>query len=98
MAEFDHECRNCQCECHLNSDCEWPNDRPICWSCLWLERTDLLDALQELVDQQNGPPLATDRFKSGWQRAMDKARAAIAKALGVTEKLAVPESPIGDMG
>jgi hypothetical protein len=41
---------------------------------------DLLEALETLVDEQNGPPLY--RHAAGWEAAMNKARAAIAKARG----------------
>jgi hypothetical protein len=41
---------------------------------------DLLEALQDLMDEQNGPPLIRDAPQ--WEAAMDKARAAIAKAEG----------------
>jgi len=33
--------------------------------------TELVDALQDLYDEQNGPPLI--RHQSSWQKAMDKA-------------------------
>jgi hypothetical protein len=35
----------------------------------------LREALQELVDWQNGPPLVT--YTDGWNKAMEKARAAL---------------------
>ena len=41
---------------------------------------ELLEALQDLLDAQNGPPLI--REKNLWQRAMNKAEAAIARATG----------------
>ena len=39
------------------------------------ERSRLREALQELVDWQNGPPLVT--YTDGWNKAMEKARAAL---------------------
>ena len=39
------------------------------------ERDGLREALQELVDWQNGPPLVT--YTDGWNKAMEKARAAL---------------------
>ena len=42
------------------------------------QRDALLEALQALYDEQEGPPLI--RRHRQWQAAMDKARAAIAKA------------------
>ena len=56
--------------CH--SECQ----RPLCK--LTRERDALLEALQALYDEQEGPPLI--RRHRQWQAAMDKARAAIAKA------------------
>jgi hypothetical protein len=41
---------------------------------------DLLEALQALMDEQNGPPLIRDAPR--WEAAVDLARAAIAKAEG----------------
>jgi hypothetical protein len=41
---------------------------------------DLLEALETLVDEQNGPPLY--RHAARWEAAMTKARAAIAKSRG----------------
>ena len=41
---------------------------------------ELLEALQELMDEQNGPPLIRDA--PAWEAAMSKARAAIAKVEG----------------
>jgi G3E family GTPase len=35
------------------------------------------EALEELVDWQNGPPLSTDRWVTGWNHAMELARAAL---------------------
>lgn len=43
---------------------------------------ELLNALEELVDWQNGPPLLGPKWEPGWNNAMSMARAAIAKALG----------------
>ena len=41
---------------------------------------ELLEALQNLMDEQNGPPLIRDA--DTWNEAMDKAATAIAKAEG----------------
>jgi len=41
---------------------------------------EILEALQDLLDAQNGPPLI--REKNLWARAMNKADAAIRKARG----------------
>jgi len=41
---------------------------------------ELLEALERLCDEQNGPPLI--HYAPDWEEAMDKARAAIAKARG----------------
>ncbi len=41
---------------------------------------ELLRALEDLVDEQNGPPLI--RYEKSWAAAMGKARSAIAKAEG----------------
>ena len=43
---------------------------------------ELIEALQDLVDWQNGPPLPS--YVKGWTESMEKATAAIAKATGVT--------------
>jgi len=40
----------------------------------------LLDALQDLYDEQNGPPLIRD--KDSWEKAMEKAKQAIINARG----------------
>lgn len=40
--------------------------------CLKVEIARLRDALQDLCDQQNGPPL--ERNREDWQRAYDRAR------------------------
>ncbi len=45
---------------------------------LHAQRDALLEALQDLCDEQEGPPLV--RRHRQWQAAIDKARAAIAKA------------------
>ena len=42
------------------------------------QRDALLEALQALYDEQNGPPLI--RHQAAWEAAMQKARAAIKKA------------------
>lgn len=42
---------------------------------------DLLEALEALVAEQNGPPLL-GRHEASWREAMAKAEAAIAKAKG----------------
>ena len=42
---------------------------------------DLLEALESLLDAQNGPPLL-GRHEADWQKTMDAARAAIKKARG----------------
>ena len=34
---------------------------------------ELLEALDDLVAQQNGPPLQAPRHKEAWQKAMDRA-------------------------
>ena len=44
------------------------------------QRDALLEALQALYDEQQGPPLI--RHQAAWEAAMEKARAAIAKAEG----------------
>lgn len=44
----------------------------------------LLEALQDLYDEQEGPPLI--RRHRQWQAAIDKARAAISKAEGSNDK------------
>lgn len=46
---------------------------------------DLLAALEELVDWQNGPPLLGPKWEPGWNNAMSMVRAAIAKALGESQ-------------
>lgn len=38
----------------------------------------LAEALEELMDWQNGPPLSTIKWTTGWNAAMEKARAAMA--------------------
>ena len=58
--------------CH--AECQ----RPVCR--LTRERDALLEALQALYDEQEGPPLI--RRHRQWQAAMDKARAAIAAVEG----------------
>jgi len=41
---------------------------------------ELLEALKELLDNQNGPPLTLDRHRKAWAQAVEKSCAAIAKA------------------
>jgi hypothetical protein len=38
---------------------------------------ELVEALRDLLDEQNGPPLL--RYEKQWQAAVDAARAALAK-------------------
>ena len=45
---------------------------------LYAQRDALLEALQALYDEQQGPPLI--RHQAAWEAAMQKARAAIKKA------------------
>ena len=54
------------------------HDLPELAATLKAQRDALLEALQALYDEQEGPPLI--RRHRQWQAAMDKARAAIAKA------------------
>ena len=42
------------------------------------ENDELADALENLMDWQNGPPLSTPRYVKGWGEAMKQAEAAIA--------------------
>lgn len=42
---------------------------------------DLLDALEKLLDEQNGPPLLSR--EAAWNAAVTAARAALAKARGI---------------
>jgi hypothetical protein len=44
------------------------------------QHQETLEALRDLVDEQNGPPLL--RYAASWQDAMKKSRAAIEHALG----------------
>ena len=78
-SDDDDGCRVCGTHVQLNFNMDWPDGRPICWSCLWEERTELLAACQKLlshIDRINPPSGA---FRSG---APDQefAREAIAKA------------------
>lgn len=41
---------------------------------------DLVKALQELVNWQNGPPLPTPEYEHGWHQAMHLAAVALARA------------------
>ena len=50
-------------------------------ACLFSATPDLLEALEALVAEQNGPPLL-GRHEASWREAMAKAEAAIAKAKG----------------
>lgn len=45
--DSDDGCRVCGCAVHLNFDMEWPDGRPICWPCLWEERSAVLEQLAE---------------------------------------------------
>ncbi len=45
---------------------------------LALERDRLIEALRELFDRQNGPPLLAPRHKNAWEAAMKQAEAALA--------------------
>lgn len=56
-------------------------DRPIGDARLIAAAPDLLEALEALVAEQNGPPLP-GRHEASWREAMAKAEAAIAKAKG----------------
>ena len=49
-----------------------------CLAAVEAQRDALLEALQALYDEQQGPPLI--RHQAAWEAAMQKARAAIAKA------------------
>lgn len=44
---------------------------------LEIEKAELVDALRELADRQNGPPLVRDAAK--WEAAMAQAYAVLAK-------------------
>ena len=63
---------------------EWWNERMFV---LESQRDALREALQDLYDEQEGPPLV--RRQKQWQAAIDKARAALAEPTG-KEGLQVP--------
>lgn len=44
---------------------------------------EALDALQELRDWQNGPPLLSEKWTTGWGNAMAKADAVLEKAKAI---------------
>jgi len=44
------------------------------------ELAEAVEALQRLVDWQNGPPLLTPKWADGWGGAMDRAQAVLAKS------------------
>lgn len=46
---------------------------------------ELLEALEDLMAQQNGPPLSLPRHAGRWQKAMGNAQQTIAKARGQEE-------------
>jgi len=57
----------------------------------WVYYTDhedvvkgLVEALEDLMAQQNGPPLSLPRHAERWQKAMDEAQSALAKAKEVS--------------
>jgi hypothetical protein len=43
---------------------------------------ELYEALEELLDWQNGVPLDTPKYRKGWGGAVEKAKAALKKARG----------------
>ena len=50
------------------------------------EAPALVEALDEMIAQQNGPPLIDPRHESAWQRAMDNANAVLARVRGEKEQ------------
>lgn len=76
----EQECPRCSHICH-----ELLDDR--CIHCLATERDqamdrtrELEDALERLYAAQNGPPLELGRHKAAWEKAMDCAKAALARS------------------
>jgi len=60
-------------------------DLDLCDVCYWRKRADeLVEALEDLMAQQNGPPLSLPRHAERWQKAMDEAQSALAKAKEVS--------------
>ena len=46
----------------------------------------LVEALDDLLAEQNGPPLIDPRHERAWQRAMDNAAAILARVRGETKE------------
>src|SRR3990167_1856671 len=58
---------------------------PMAWSGdgsrarLMVEAPALVEALDDMIAEQNGPPLVDPRHERAWQRAMDNAAAVLAR-------------------
>ena len=50
------------------------------------EVAELVGALDDLMAEQNGPPLCDPRHEKAWQRAMDNATAVLARVRGDTQE------------
>ena len=69
------------CQLHWAGTPEWDaNARLIA------EAPALVEALDDLMAEQNGPPLIDPRHERAWQRAMDNAAAVLARVRGDTQE------------
>ena len=53
---------------------------------LFAAAPDLVEALDDLMAEQNGPPLCDPRHEKAWQRAMDNAAAVLVRVRGETKE------------
>ena len=53
---------------------------------LFAAAPDLVAVLDDLMAEQNGPPLCDPRHEKAWQRAMDNAAAVLARVRGDTQE------------
>ena len=63
-----------------------PREEQIAVARLFAAAPDLVEALDDLMAEQNGPPLCDPRHERAWQRAMDNATAVLARVRGETKE------------
>ena len=69
--------KNLHSECHAHADQHAGEEREN--ASLRAMCEELAEALNELYDHQNGPPLLGPKHEPAWRKAMDSAKAALAK-------------------
>lgn len=84
------KCSQCEIEIDDPGD-DWDPETDVCLACgcaellqqldaARRERDELREALEMLIDEQNGPPLLLNRHRARWEAAMTAARNALRKA------------------